>query len=171
MKKQKGMILINTLLMISVIALIVLSQVQLIFLQFRAMNELISRHQAFRQLEAAANQLITGSMQGLNQRCLVPRRDNNDIVDRIKHKEGCALSINKKQYQFFIENLGAVPCLEITINDQLYTTRHQRFTVALMSNKPLILQIRMASAGDYIMCDSRQSTQIQPGILSWRYLG
>lgn len=168
MKKYQGMILINTLLMISVLALIVLSQMQLIFLQLKAMNELISRHEDFRELEVATKQLKTHTTNGTG---FIPVSNSDEIIARLKNRKGSAFTLHNRQYQFFIEDLGEFPCMEIMINSRLYTARHQRLTVALLNDSPLILQERVAVAGEYIACENKKPVRIKPGLLSWRYFG
>jgi hypothetical protein len=167
--KQQGMILISTLLMISVLALIVLSQMQLIFLQFKAMSDTISRHRSFRQLEATAYQLVA-ERKRVKKECVVPEANDYRLIERLKNKKGCALTIHNEHYQYLMEDLGVYPCMETFINSQRYTTKHTRLTVALLLDKPLILQLRTANVGKYRVCEGNQPVIVKPGILSWRYL-
>ena len=54
---QRGMVLFITMVMLAIMSTLIVSLMQTLFLSVKASTELVNRHQAFYQLEAAASHL------------------------------------------------------------------------------------------------------------------
>lgn len=156
--KQQGFVLFTCLVLISLLALLVLSQMQLVLLQLKAVNHLIDRHRTLRGLETALRLIPFDK-----KNCGVIRDNPNDVK-----KEGCIISSNGRQYRFFTESLGVIPCLNTTQNDEVFSTWHWRLTISTDDEQPIFLQVRMATPVAYVACDSGIEKRITSGILSWR---
>lgn len=166
--RQQGLILFNTLMMISVLSLIVLSQMQLIFVQLKATNLVLFRHQSFQRLENEANRLVLAGRKEWPQECLISEANPNAIIERLKGKKGCTVFNDDQHYKFLVEDLGFFPCLQTIHNFMLYSTRHWRLTITAVMEKPITLQLRIARAAEYMPCVSNQTISINTGIISWR---
>lgn len=167
MSNQQGMILLNTLLMISLLALMTLSQLQLFFLQLKATNQLLFEKKIVQQLEMSAGILLAAKT--VKKECLIPMINANKVIKRLQRQEGCLTIINNKPYRFMIEDAGIFPCLKIRVANQVYASRHQRLTI-MTDDTHHSLQWRIAKIAPDESCEQPASVVIKPSVISWRYL-
>lgn len=169
MKKraQKGFILLQVFLGISVLCLIVLSSLQLMLLQLKAFNHLTKTQKSFHQLEKMAEYLRHHHQQ-LPSDCFRKGMNPNAMRSLVK-KEGCVIANKMNRYAYLIEDLGVYACLQTIKHNVPYSTRHWRLTLLSLIDDPLRLQLRFAEYAPFIPCHGGESIVIQPGWLSWRY--
>lgn len=160
---ERGAILITAILFISLMSLLVLSQMQLVLLQLKAANQMRERHKQFYELEQSASKLIQGKFP---EKCIISGDHPNQVVQRVKRGEGC--KFNGDVYLF--ERLGIIPCLNSEIDGVRLGTLHWRLTIAAQGERPLVLQIRMAHAAPCVPCTRHIESFINTGITSWNVL-
>lgn len=166
--RQRGIILFNTMMMISLLTLLVLSQMQLIGLQFKAVNHFMYRHQLFERLEAQANRLVlSNDKDGWPIACLIAATLSEKVLQRLQRNEGCHVRDKTQHYNFFVEDFGVFPCMQVSLKGVLYGTRHSRVTIL---SESMILQLRVAQPAKHAGCEQREKIHIKTGIISWRYM-
>ena len=170
MSKQSGIVLPTTLMVLTLLALLVVSQMQNVFLYHKSLNQLVQKHQIFYQLEVEANKLAHLDTTLIPQICFTQQINPNEVVALLKRKQGCILISEKKTFIYLIENLGLFPCLQARFNKTTYSTRHLRITIMADDNKsPDFLQLRIAQLATLEACEDNELKRIKIGLLSWRY--
>lgn len=167
-KRQDGIVLITTILFIAVLSLLVLSQMQLVFLDYKALNQLTEQHDSFLQLETVAKKLMSTDW-SKSGHCGLASHDPNEVLQLLKNKRGCVLIHKKHPFYYFIENLGVFPCLQTKVNEIVYSTQHQRISI-LSTRDSTVLQLRIAKQAKLEHCSHDQMRWSKLGLLSWRYL-
>lgn len=166
--KEAGIVLLTTIILIGLVALLVLSQLQLVLLDFRVLNLGTKKQQALLKLELAANQLLKNDI-GEQNLCLVNETYSEEIVNLLKNKKGCSLNYAEQHYNYLVEDLGIFPCLQKQRNDKHYATRHFRLSIREAENEQEILQMRYAKIDKELVCEDKKPVQSKIGLLSWRY--
>lgn len=169
--KQQGIILFNTLMMLALLSLLIISQMQLISLQFKSINHFLYRHQLFQQLEEQADRLLmSGLKEGWSPDCIIEEMNSDALIKRLKKDEGCLVTNKKQRYHFFIEDMGFFPCMTVMFNGASYGTRHLRFTITSVMPQSMTLQLRVATRAERALCSGKESVQIIAGIISWQHI-
>lgn len=167
-KQENGMILLTTLSMMAIIAMLVLSLMQSVFLYIRVTNALETQHETLSQLEAVAKELIEGNHPS---DCVLSLKNFNQINDLLLKKKGCSKRHNHQQYHYLINDLGTFPCLQITADSkQYFGSHHWLITVANELTPVSILQLRVAKLTKEGGCELEETRIIKEGVLSWRYI-
>lgn len=172
MKKQyQGFIFVMTLITTAVISLLVLTSMQHILLYYKAINKQEQLHQSFYQLEEVTLQLARSPVASVDAGCVTHTDSANQVMQKLMHREGCALQKAAFDYQYFIEDLGEFPCLLVYEQGQKRATYHRRISVVQMEEgyPASLLQIRFITKGSILKCD-RKEHSIGLGVSSWRYL-
>lgn len=165
--RQKGVILFAVMVILSILAMLLLSQMQMMLLYHRFTNQLIEKHFIFRVLESEAQLKI--KLGQWEAACLRVSDDANGVLDALANQQGCALQVEQQPYNLIIEDLGTIACMQSVINNQLYSTHHWRISIKAQNSKQ-ILQLRFAKVTRLIPCNKEYVLFIRPGIMSWRYL-
>ncbi len=165
--RQKGIVLFMTMIILSILALLILSLMQAILLYVKANNQLIQRHQAFYQLEAASNQLGVFSVE--DRRCMVSEKDPNEVIELLQRQHGCTSVVGQQSYRYLVEDLGVYPCLQIKLGTRLRSSHHWLLSVTTEGPIFELLQLRIARVADLAPCDGA-SIMINEGVISWRHL-
>lgn len=153
--------------MMVLVTLLVVSLMHGVWLYFKASNRISTNHQAFYDLEAAAQQLRLTKNIFNQENCFIAGKDPNQIIDSLYKNKGCSFYFDKSLYFYVIENLGQFPCLQIIERKKIHASQHIRVTLA--SSQHAALQIRIANVSGLSEC--KQSIHlINQGIISWRYL-
>ncbi len=168
--KNKGFILLVTLIILGVISLLILTSMQHVLLYYKAINRQEILHRNFYQLEDVALQLLH-QRTALHQNCVVRSDSANQVMHNLLHHKGCSLVNGLIQYKYYIEDLGEFPCLVVHHKGRKSATRHQRITIVpIEEGFPVsLLQVRFISAGRAIPCFAKEHS-IPLGVSSWRYL-
>lgn len=148
--------------MILLVTLLVLSQMKMLFLYIKLSNQIQEQHQDLYQLEAAALKL---SRTMGNESCLRKDENINQMVDQVLNHQGCEWFDDNRQYNYLINDLGLYPCLQINNN----SSHHWLLTIATASTHPLVLQLRIAEAGQKKICKGIEPRSIPAGVITWRY--
>jgi hypothetical protein len=122
--KQAGLVLLTTIMVIGLLALLTLSQLQLLLLDFKVLSLASKKQQGFWTLEIAANKLIGNIDLAEQGACLLREKDPNTVINLLKNKKGCPLTHEKQRFYYLIEDLGVFPCLQTQLNDKIYSTKH-----------------------------------------------
>lgn len=168
MMKQSGFIFLMTLMVVAVISLLVLTSMQHILLYHKAINKQEELHQNFYQLEEIALQLVQHAPLGAD--CVGYMDAANQVLQKLQHGAGCSLKEGASEYQYFIEDLGAFPCLVVRKHGLRRASYHRRVSVVRMAEgyPSSLLQIRFITAGAVMDCEATQRV-IRSGVSSWRY--
>ncbi|WP_115706947.1 pilus assembly PilX N-terminal domain-containing protein [Legionella sainthelensi] len=171
MKKERGFIFTVTLLMIMVMSLLLLASMQHILLYYKIINRQEESHKNFYNLEHVARQLSEKYVAFFAPNCVIKEDSQNQILYKLLHHQGCALSNEGLQYEYLIEDLGDFPCLVARSENRIYATHHQRLSIVqLDKGKPLsFLQVRWIAVGKLAKCLVKEHV-IPIGISSWCYL-
>lgn len=164
---QKGMILLTTLLLISVMSLLILSQLESVFLYYQASNRFIAKQQLFHQIEAQANKLVLAKVWA-KKGCEQEKTDPQTIAALLKNKRGCFLTNKNQSFFYLVEDLGLFPCLQSHLDSQNKRTHHWRLSLLAAGERAAFLQLRIAQPDSSSPCDRLQL--IKPKVISWRYL-
>lgn len=170
MNREAGMVLIFTMLMLALLALLVVSQMQTVFLVYKSLNRLVDKHQSFYQIEMIAQKLSAFNTNQLQAACLVTEKDPNEVLSLLKNGKGCALSYEQQSFFYLIEELGFFPCMQTVKEKGTYSTHHWRLTVLAKDERFNFLQLRIARIAPLISCENKPLAFIHTGIISWRYL-
>jgi hypothetical protein len=166
---QNGVVLVTTIMMLGLITILILSQLQQIFLYHKAIRQIDEHQQKLYRLEAIANQLVRDIKVNINEACVVPEQDPDEVVDKLKNTGGCLLSDANESYEYLIEELGIFPCLQVDFNNHRYSTWHRRLTIRLRGQRLGFLQLRIAQQVSKQFCVEEQIRIIKQGIISWRF--
>ncbi|MCW8385990.1 type II secretion system protein [Fluoribacter dumoffii] len=167
--KNKGFILLITLLVIGVIGLLILTSMQHILLYYKAINKQEESHRNFYHMESVALQLL--HQHSFNPGCVVRTDAANAVIYDLLIQKGCSLTSDRIHYRYFIEDLGIFPCLTARFKGRKSATHHQRITIAPVEDGAYgpVLQIRFIQKGRIIPCLAKEHL-ISLGVSSWRYL-
>lgn len=165
MNQQRGSLLFMAIMLTGLLSLLVLSQMQLILLHIKAVNQLIDRHKSLAELEQAAQHLLVGNRAD----CVQHGDDPNALIVRLQRQDGCLYRYQTRTYRYRIEDLGVIPCLYTLVNGKKFGSHHQRLTIAAEGGQ--VLQLRFAKTATSLPCEQHVESGIKTGILSWRSLG
>lgn len=162
-KKQAGMIILTTVIMISILTILILSLMQSVFFYTKVSNHVVKRHHALYQFEAAAYHLIalSGSAE-----CLLTEENPNQLVDLLLQKKGCLLTAEHRRYYYLVDDLGLYPCLQSASGD---SSHHWLYTIFSPFDHAVI-QLRVARPASVLHCELSGVRHIKMGVISWRYL-
>ncbi len=172
-KHQAGMVLFHTLLMMTLITGLILSQITWINLLWQSVTHLKIKHQEIHQLEEVAIQTIqiSNRLNKLSQNCIIEESNLDEIQTRLKARKGCAIQQKNQQYQYFYERLNDFPCLQTRREGKLFGTKHWRLNLMAVSETTRLIQIRIAVISEEILsCRQDRVTYIDTGILSWQII-
>lgn len=159
--QNRGIFLVNTLIILSVIALLLVSQMQLISVHLKTLHHIVLREQELRKLEQVANHLI--EFREWTSDCVV----EGNAKGFITAGEGCVTNYQGEIFLFLVENLGEYACLKIRHKDKAWSSHHWRITITAKA-KSKLLQIRWAEKMSALIC--RDTPEYIPeGIINWRY--
>ena len=170
MKSQRGVVLLTTLFMITILSLLMITLLNNLFSYLHIFTILQKKQQVLQQLEKITLIYLSGNALSTNPACQIADDNPNASIDYLIHQPGCVFTSKKHSYYYVIANLGEYPCQKISINGIQYSSRHWLFTVASERLKSSMLQLRLAVITKDRHCETKQTRLIQPGILSWRYL-
>jgi len=165
MLRQRGSLLFMAIMLTGLLSLLVLSQMQLILLHIKAVNQVIDRHKTLAELEQAAQRLLLRDRAD----CVQRGDDPNVSIARLKRQDGCLYHEQARSYRYRMEDLGVIPCLYSVVKGKKFGSHHWRLTIAAASGQ--LLQLRFAKTAAYLPCERHVESGIKTGILSWRSLG
>lgn len=159
---MKGFILINTIYILSLLALIVLTSQKTLQLDMQIVNGLKQYYEDFEKLEKTALEILTDDEFRTQNNCNITNykniRDGASII-----KNGC----NKMGIYYVISDLGEYKCLRTKIDGNYFATHHYFLQIVNKNLPSKILQIRYVLPGLISPCDSSVHRIIAVGILSW----
>ena len=165
-RKQVGIVLLTTIIMISILSLLVLTMLQAMHLYIKAGNASMSHHKLIYGLEDAAFRIIRSELSAAS--CIVNEKNPNHLNRLLVSGQGCPYINNKQHYSYLIADLGLYPCLQIASNNQNDGSHH--WWISVIAEQGDLLQLRIAQRMIGAICESRQQYYIHEGVLSWRYL-
>ena len=170
MTQEKGVILLTTILMITLLSMLVVSLLQMVFLYVKTSAALIEKHKAFYRAEASAHRLFTKQHFLKNASCKTDESDPNRVLSLLRKKQGCVFQDNDYSYHYFFEDRGVYSNLCINAGDTQLSTHHWQLSMVQDSPQLSLIQIRMALPENSEPCTLKEQTIIPPGIISWRYV-
>ena len=168
-RRQQGMILVSTMLMISLLSMLVLSLLQMVFLYVKTSNYIVQQHKAFYQMEGLAERISLQPGFRINASCIIPEDNPNRVIRMLLQNQGCVAQEEAQHYRYVLEDLGINPCLSIAVGDAKYSSHHWRLSMLQDIPEQPIVQIRVALPSVSKPCAQTEQNAIPSGIISWRY--
>ncbi len=165
--RQRGLVLLTTVIMISILTLLILSLMQSVFLYIKVNNQVLRNHELLYQLEAVAYQL---GKENYTSDCLLTNENPNQILELLLSRQGCFFRAENQQYIYLVNDLGLFPCLHIRDGKEIHSSHHWLITVMSPPPQQAVLQVRISKAVQAITCQASEMRMINKGLLSWRYL-
>ncbi len=162
---MKGFVLINTIYIISLIALMVLTLQNSTQLDGKIINSLTIFHNELRNLEKTAIKLINDmSLNSQTDKISVNNKQDfinyDDVV--IQGHEAY-----KSKIYYTITDLGEFVCLRNLVDSKSFGTHHYLLKIVNKNLPSKILQIRYSLIGSDAKCDGSVYRYIPLGIISW----
>ncbi len=156
--RQTGIVLLTAMMMIVILALLVLSLMQSIYLYIRSGNQVVMNHQQLSEMEHIITKLdLTQSA------CLVRDKNPNQLVEWVGAHQGCKFA----QYTYVVEDLGLYPCLQMASGAIPLGSHHWLVTLVKTQAPHVVLQLRMAKPAETDICQLT-AIRIHQGVVSWR---
>ncbi|WP_131796114.1 hypothetical protein [Legionella lansingensis] len=140
---------------------------QNIFLYYKGLNQFLEEKEVIYQLEFQAQQLAQKDWKR-GEECLIGEQNPAQVIELLLSR-GCLLAGEKAHYLYLVEELGIYPCLQTTLGEHAFGTRHLRINILSKEPKAGFLQLRVARPASLSAC-TKQPIHIPLGLLSWRYL-
>jgi len=166
MKGSRGMILLTTLIMLTLIALLLFSVMRGTWLYQKLVRQTQAAHTHFYALEEVAAYLETINFKQHSHSCLKKTRDLNQPVEFVRGQQGCVLQYKHEIYRYAVADLGVFACLKISAQ----ASHHWMVAVTAPKRGHEILSVRVARPAGKRKKICSISSGINTGILSWRYL-
>jgi len=165
-ERVQGTVLLTTIIIVSILAILILSMMQAVFLYLKASGHVVVHQQEFYQLEAAAQKIAAFDKPLAH--CVVQKINPNDIMSQLLSDKGCVLMVGDQRYQYLIDDLGEYPCLNIAYDKRIYGSHH--WLISIATSESAILQIRLVKRAETPRCKQVEEREVHEGISSWRYL-
>jgi hypothetical protein len=170
MKRQRGIVLFMTLLLLGIVSALIVAQLEMVLLHQKATQQVVARGHLRRDLERLALHIMSSSSYRASSHCTMDAFQNpNEVVQQLKRGLGCRLTQSQQNYVYWVEDLGVQPCLYVMVQKVRHSTRHWRLTLAHDGDNQDYLQIRVAELVDDRLCHGVNMMKITPGVVSWRY--
>lgn len=166
--KQHGFILLTTIMLLSLLSLLVLSEMHTIVLYYKGLNQLTEKRNNFYKMEFLVQQLATKSWQS-EDKCVIHERNFNHIISLLK-TQGCSLQYEGEIYSYLVEELGVFPCVQAVRAQQHFSTKHWRINMLEKGSRQDFLQLRIVRPIVVQPCNQEKINYVPLGITSWRYL-
>lgn len=166
-QREKGMVLLMSIMMISLLTLLVLTLLQAVLLYVKVSQQVTKTHHALYQLEAAAMVLVKNLPV---PDCSYNNEDPNQMLALLLNEGGCAWVYEKETYHYLVDDLGLYPCLKVMSDNRWQSSHHWLITIKSSSPRQSILQLRIVTPSQAITCDGGESRAINQGVISWRNL-
>ncbi|MDF1646517.1 MAG: hypothetical protein P1U61_06025 [Legionellaceae bacterium] len=126
----RGMILLTTILMLSLLAALVFSMQQAVWVYTRLHLKTCMTHRAFEALEQEVFKLIR-QIDSTKKNCLSTALDVNDAVRQLKAERGCIVTTDKIKYRYWVNVLD-------------YPERNRVLAVHAVLHPEVILSVRLS---------------------------
>ena len=163
---SRGMILVTTLIMLALIASLLFSVMQGTWLYQKLARQTRASHTNFYALEAAASHLEHIGFKQPASNCLKKTNDLNQAIMALRSGQGCTLNYKQKTYYYAVADLGVFACLKI--NTQV--SHHWLLAVTAPDSGHEVLSMRIATPSGKRKKVCAEPSEINAGVLSWRYL-
>lgn len=165
-ERSRGMILLTTLIMLALIASLLFSMMRGTWIYQKLAKQTHKSHDAFYALEAVASHLEKSGLKHIPKKCINKTNDLNQPVSILHSKQGCELNYKHHVYYYAIADLGVFACLKI----KAQASHHWSLAVTAPEVGHEILAIRVAKPAGKRKKICKASSEINTGVLSWRYL-
>ena len=146
------------------VALLTLSQMQLIVLQLKERSDIAARQKARINLERSASHLLAKGVVSPLAAC------EGKYDYGMKSSMGCHFLYKKETYVYLWEDLGVMPCLDIRgVDKKIYSAQQGVLTVKAMSNHTTWMEMRIVTQARHVPCEKSVYRWTKPGIVSLRY--
>lgn len=166
MDRSRGMILLTTLIMLALIASLLLSVMRGTWLYQKLSRQTQASHTNFYALEAAALYLENIGFKQISSHCLKKTKDLNQPVTILRSEQGCDLNYKNKTYRYAVADLGLFACLRI----HTQASHHWILAITAPDLGHEVLSIRVVKPAGKRKKVCSHSSEINAGVLSWRYL-
>lgn len=170
-KYSEGIMFLNTLMMLLVFCLLIITGLQQTLLYFRAINRKEETHQRFYSLEHAADQLFRNAHDEGDLKCFGKESlSDAELLKKLKNT-ACAMKTGEREYYYYIEDLGEFPCLVINKEGLTFMSHHYQISISLKTettDDASFLQLRYFKQSSLSQCTFTAHT-VSEGISTWRY--
>lgn len=170
MNRQKGMILVTTILMITLLSMLVASLLEMVLLYVKTSAAIIAKHKDFYQTEASALKIFTKQNVLKNASCQIDESNPNRVLSLLLKKKGCEFQSNGYSYRYFLEDRGIYSYLCMVAGGTQWSTHHWQLSMVQDSLRTSFVQIRMALPETSEPCTLKEPTIIPLGVISWHYI-
>ncbi|MBA4696526.1 MAG: hypothetical protein H2069_03925 [Legionella sp.] len=164
--RQEGVILISSLLILTVLASLLLTNMQSSLLSRRALNQWMHKTHTLAAIEGKAIHILSTP---IKKGCFTEALSPNAIMTVLQQKQACALISGNETYYYIFENIGLFPCITLPCGTKTCGTFHRRLSVFNPKNDAF-LQIRLAEPVAHSSCEAQVHRPIKGRVLNWRYL-
>ena len=169
-KTSKGFVLFIVLLFISILSLLIVSQLELLLLQQRSHHQFFEGQQHRCNMELIAQKIIRAPSEQWPVACCIQGFENpNQIVNQLKNNPICSFREKDSDYHYVIEDLGIEACQRVLQHQQAFNAHHWRISVTPTDKNTPFLQIRFITlAIQKQPCLTQNMMTVTAGVLSWR---
>ncbi|MFY7697408.1 MAG: hypothetical protein ACOVQX_01080 [Legionella sp.] len=161
----RGAVLLTTIVMVSSLALLLLSLLQSVWLYHKAIIRMLDNHRLSYQLELAAHHLILHKDQLLP--CQISKQTPNQIVQSLLSGQGCRYQFDNQHYRYLVVDMPIKVCYWLLLDRKLVSVSHKLMTV--IDSRHHLLQLRWVSPANSELC-KKPIRVLDNMIVSWRYL-
>ena len=168
--KQQGMVLLTVLMALGLMAMLLMANMQSLFLYDKLLQAFELKDQVIEQLEKTARDklILWGKFPGHD--CLVRDLGPNLVINYM-FTHGCMIESSSIKLRYLIDDLGLIPGVHVTQDKKIFPVKQGLITVVTADNHRLGVQIRMAFIAPLL--EMSQQTPTHPmalGVMSWRLI-
>lgn len=169
--KHSGFILFIGLILFSLLAALILMQLDMLFWYRKSFHYTQMRQEHRISLERLLSELSAALPAVPHSFCVqkaLPHPD--DALRQLKSEKRCVYQKNTRFYYYWVEDLGVQSCLLVLAQGKYLSTHHWRVSVGSADDSLQMIQIQVAKPADQLLCDVDVSAArlIEWGIQSWR---
>jgi hypothetical protein len=157
---QNGAILIMCLIVLSALALLLISLSEQLILEQKMINALIKIDTNYYNIENLINEVVSNK-----EKCIYTEKPLKKIKELLSTNHACHIERHAMKINYLIESLGIFPCLKTIIDEKQFSSMHYR--VSFLINNVRLIQKRYVAPQKDETCD-KEITIIYPGFINRR---
>lgn len=169
MIKQRGFIFLSTVIFMSVISLLVLTQ----FRHFYSYYKLLSHHYKREQLQYKVENTLLYLQHNsfFPKPCTLVKSSGNKAINLLKAHKGCLIIRKNMHYLYLIEDLGLFSSIINNAPGGRSHSHQRRLTIALVNGSHISegIQMKYIEKTSVSLMRSTKKSKAQYLISSWRY--
>jgi len=169
--KQKGMVLLTVLLVLGLMSMLLLANMQSLFLYDKLTQAFELKDKVIEQLEKNALEKLIRWGRGGDSDCVVRDLGPNKVMDYIM-TNGCLLDGSLTRLKYLISDLGVMSDHQITLGTRVFGVKQGLITVITTGAPTIGVQLRMAFTVplDATIYAQKLVHPMLEGVMSWRLI-